>query len=406
MTAQEIHRKSENEPNNPKDWSWKFWQVVPIYPYGQRRTLRKEVVKDAIWTFEQLQGVFYVVVPISMTVVKLVAGGLLVYAPVAPTPECIRLVNELVAEHGEVKYIILPTVSGLEHKVFVGPFARYFPNAHVYVSPHQWSFPFNLPLSWLGMPWGRTSILPEDVSQTPFADQFDYAILGSIELGLGKFAEVAMFDKRSQTLLVTDTIVSIPEKPPEILQIDPYPLLFHARDSAAEAIIDTEDNRIRGWQRTSLFLFYFSPQVLETVSFVQSLLDIAKAPVRSQKAFFGLFPFRWKHNWYQSFETLRGNGRIFVAPILQTLILNRDPKTVIAWADKVASWNFVRIVPCHFENAIAATPNDFRQAFSFLEKNPQLSSNANLPEEDFEVLNQINNILQSARILVKAKDRV
>ena len=190
--------------------------------------------------------------------------------------------NALVAKHGEVKYIILPTVSGIEHKVFVGPFARQFPKAQVYVSPHQWSFPFNLPLSWLGLPWGRTKILPEDVSQTPFADQFDYAILGSIELGLGKFAEVALFDKRSQTLLVTDTVVSIPEKPPEILQIDPYPLLFHARDSAIEPIVDTEVNRIRGWQRTALFLFYFRPRVLETVSFSQALIDITRAPERSR----------------------------------------------------------------------------------------------------------------------------
>jgi hypothetical protein len=406
MTAQEIYSKSEHEPSNPRDWDWKFWQVVPLYPYGQRRTIRKEVVKDAIWTFDQIQGIFYVVVPIRMTVVKLEAGGLLVYAPVAPTPECIRLVNELVAEHGEVKYIILPTVSGIEHKVFVGPFARYFPNAHVYVSPHQWSFPFNLPLSWLGMPWGRTSILPEDVSQTPFDAQFDYAVLGSIELGLGKFAEVALFDKRSQTLLVTDTIVSIPEQPPEILQLDPYPLLFHARDSAAEAVTDTEANRIRGWQRTALFLFYFRPQVLATVSFMQALLDIAKAPVRSRKALFGLFPFRWREDWYKSFESLRGNGRIFVAPILQTLILNRDPQVVIAWADKVASWNFVRIISCHFDNAIAVTPSEFRQAFNFLEKNPQLSVTENLPEEDFEVLNQINHILQGYRIIKKARDKI
>ena len=402
MTAQEISPTSRNK----NDWSWNFWQVVPLYPYGQRRTIRQEVVKDAVWTFEQLQGIFYVVVPIRMTVVKLAVGGLLVYAPVAPTPECIRLVKELVAEHGEVKYIILPTVSGIEHKVFVGPFARCFPTAQVYVSPHQWSFPFNLPLSWLGLPWGRTKILPEDVSQVPFADQFDYAVLGSIELGLGKFAEVALFDNRSQTLLVTDTIVSVPEQPPEILQINPYPLLFHARDSAAEAIIDTEANRIRGWKRTSLFLFYFRPQVLSTVSFGQALLDILQAPERSRKAFFGLFPFRWREDWYQSFEDLRGNGRIFVAPILQTLILNRDPQMVIKWADQVASWNFVRIIPCHFDNAIAATPKDFRRAFSFLEKNPQPSSTANLPEADFEVLNQINNILQGNRIIKEAKEKI
>ena len=404
--SHKIDSTSKNQLNHSNDWEWKFWQVVPIYPYGQRRTLCKEVVKGSIWTFDQIQGIFYVVVPIRMTVVKLEAGGLLVYAPVAPTPECIRLMQEIVAEHGEVKYIILPTVSGIEHKVFVGPFARYFPKAQVYVSPHQWSFPFNLPLSWLGFPRGRTYILPEDISQTPFADQFDYAILGSINLGLGQFAEVAMFDKRSQTLLVTDTIVSISEKPPEILLLDPYPLLFHARDNAFEPIADTEANRIKGWQRTSLFLFYFRPQVLEAVPFRQALRDLAKAPARSRKAFYGLFPFKWKESWHQSFETLRGNGRIFVAPILQTLILNRNPQAAIAWADKVASWNFVRIIPCHFDNAIAATPSEFRQAFSFLEKNPQLSTIANLPEEDLEVLNQINNILQATRILVEAKDKI
>ncbi|MFO0409019.1 MAG: hypothetical protein ACK50H_02535, partial [Dolichospermum sp.] len=47
-----------------QDVSWRFWPVVPIYPYGQRRTIRKEVIKDTIWTFDQLQGIFYVVVPI------------------------------------------------------------------------------------------------------------------------------------------------------------------------------------------------------------------------------------------------------------------------------------------------------------------------------------------------------
>lgn len=389
-----------------QDWSWKFWQVVPLYPYGQRRTLRQEVVKDSVWTFDQIQGIFYVVVPIRMTVVKLAAGGLLVYAPVAPTPECVRLVRELEAEHGAVKYIILPTVSGIEHKVFVGPFARNFPKAEVYISPHQWSFPLNLPVSWLGLPWGRTKVLPEDGQQVPFADQFDYAVLGSVELGLGKFAEVAMFDRRSQTLLVTDTIVSIPEQPPEVLQIDPYPMLFHARDSALEPIVDTEVNRIRGWQRTALFLFYFRPQVLETVPFWQAIANIFKAPERSRKAFWGLFPFKWRDDWYQSFEKLRGDGRIFVAPILQTLILNRDPQKVIAWADRVASWDFKMIVPCHFGNAIAATPNDFRRAFSFLEKSPAAPAIHNLPEEDFMVLKQINSLLENSRLVVSAKDKI
>ncbi len=109
------------------DFSWPFWPLVPLYPYGQRRTLRREILKDRIWTFDQVQGILYVIVPIRMIVVRLDQGGLLIYAPVAPTPECLRLLQELIKDHGEVKYIIHPTASGLEHKVFVGPFAQEFP---------------------------------------------------------------------------------------------------------------------------------------------------------------------------------------------------------------------------------------------------------------------------------------
>jgi Domain of unknown function (DUF4336) len=195
-----------------KEWEWPFWPAVPLYPYGQRRTLRTEVVPNTVWTFDQVQGILHVVVPIRMTVVKLEAGGLLVYAPVAPTPECIQLMQELVAVHGDVKYIILPTVSGIEHKVFVGPFARRFLAATVFVAPNQWSFPLNLPLSWLGLPSRRTQVLPDDSSTAPFASEFDYAVLGPIGLGLGAFAEAAFFHRRSRTLLVTDTVLSI--RPP------------------------------------------------------------------------------------------------------------------------------------------------------------------------------------------------
>ena len=78
-------RIENTEQIHPRDFSWTFWFTLPLYPYSKRRTIRKEVVKNTIWTFDQLQGIFYVVVPIRMTVVKLEAGGLLVYAPVAPT---------------------------------------------------------------------------------------------------------------------------------------------------------------------------------------------------------------------------------------------------------------------------------------------------------------------------------
>ncbi|MFN6465112.1 MAG: DUF4336 domain-containing protein [Nostoc sp. DedVER02] len=403
VNAQRIH---------PKDFSWRLWPVLPLYPYGRRQTIRKEVVKDTIWNFDQIQGIFYVVVPIRMTVVKLETGGLLIYAPVAPTPECIRLVNELVVEHGSVKYIILPTISGIEHKVFVGPFARYFPTAQVFVAPHQWSFPLNLPLSWLGLPRKRTQVLPEDSSKTPFADEFDYAMLGPIELGPGRFAEVAFFHKRSHTLLVTDSVLSIPEDPPAIVLLDPYPLLFHAKDRASDIVADIQVNRRKGWQRICLFALYFQPSALHIPQWSQVLQDAFKAPERSRKAYFGLYPFTWHPDWLRSFDALRGNGRLFVAPILQTLILNRAPKETIEWADKVASWNFQWIIPCHFDSPIKAEPHQFRQAFSFLEKQSAVneglfsSSSYPLPEVDFQTLREIDAGLNKFGIVPAAKEKV
>lgn len=57
-----------------------------------------------------------------------------------------------------------------------------------------------------------------------------------------------------------------------------------------------------------------------------------------------------------------------MAPILQVLLLNRDPGPVLDWADRVAEWPFRRVIPCHLGNDIATSPKEFRKAFRFLEK--------------------------------------
>ena len=353
-----------------REHSWLYWFLVPVYPYHKRRTLRREVVTNTIWTFDQLQGILYTIVPVRMTIVRLESGGLLVYSPIAPTRECIRLVRELEAEHGAVRYILLTTSSGLEHKVFVPPFARQFPQAQVFVPPHQWSFPFNLPLSWLGFPRTRTHVLPAESHLAPFGDEFDYELL-HIDLGRGCFEEVACFHKASRTLLVTDTVLSVSEEPPAIVQDDPYPLLFHARDRATDPFIDTEPNRRKGWQRIALFAVYFQPDTLKTLGLGQAIRDAFKASDRSLKGYLGLFPFDWKEDWKRSFDALRGNGRPFVAPILQTLILDQSPQTVLDWAERVSRWQFERIISCHFDAPFPATPQQFRQAFSILKPSAQ-----------------------------------
>jgi hypothetical protein len=237
-------------------------------------------------------------------------------------------------------------------------------------------------------------------------------MLGPIDLGPGRFAEVAFFHKRSHTLLVTDSVISIPEDPPAIVQLDPYPLLFHAKDKASDIVADIQVNRRKGWQRISLFALYFQPSSLEIAEWSQVFRDALKAPERSNRAYFGLFPFKWQENWQRSFDALQGGGRLFVAPILQTLILNRAPRETIDWADKIASWDFQWIIPCHFDSPIKAAPYQFRRAFSFLEKQPTISaglfssSSYSLPEEDFKVLRVIDERLNKFGIVPPVKDKV
>ncbi len=402
-----INSTSETQQGKRRDRFWPLWPLVPLYPYNRRRTLRKEVVKDQIWTFEQLQGILYVIVPVRMTVIKLKEGGLFVYAPVAPTKECLNLMQELVDQHGPVQYIIMPTASGIEHKAFAGPFAQKFPTAQVFVVPGQWSFPIKLPLSWLGLPAGRTQILPNNSVDAPFADQFDYQTLGPVDLGPGPFAEVAFFHQHTQTLLVTDIVVSVPEDPPEILEQEPYPMLYHAKDDASDIVEDTPTIRRKGWQRIAIFAFFFRPSALEVTGWGQSFRDAWQARDRSLKAYLGLFPVRWHSNWKDTFDALRGGGRLFVAPILQKLVLNRGPKIVIDWANQVARWPVQQIIPCHLDAPVQTTPQQFRQAFSFLEQHPSPDSNSpDLPEEDFAFLKTFDQILIKRGITPPPQDKV
>ena len=393
------------KPSPRQDRSWPYWYLVPIYPYGQRQTLRREIVPETMWLFEQVQGIFYVVVPIRMTVIRLETGGLLIYAPIAPTRECLGLLGELTAQYGPVKYIILPTISGLEHKVNVGPMAKYCPEATVYVAPGQWSFPVKLPLTWLGFPSGRTQVLPADSSQTPFGSEFDYAYLGPLDLRLGQFGEVAFFHWPSKSLLVTDTLVSIPENPPAVLELDPTPLLFHARDQAGDRPENTPANRAKGWQRICLFSLYFQASTLDIPDW-KSVWQVAKQSGDRRAAnYFGLYPFRWQPQWRETFAQLRGQGQLRVAPILQELILNREPQRVLDWVETLARWPTERLIACHFAAPVPTHPQQIHQAFAFLTHHSNQTDHPQnptaihlLPSADRQTLRRIDQFLVRWRI--------
>ncbi|KAK3288618.1 hypothetical protein CYMTET_3916 [Cymbomonas tetramitiformis] len=288
-----------------------------------------------------------------MTVIVLKSGGLWVHAPVAPTRECLRVLDEL----GPVEFVVLPTTA-VEHKVFFGPFAKQYPNAQIYAAPGQWSFPLNLPLGWLGLfPRKVDGILQDGDSNTPWSSEIEQAVLRA-PLGIAPFVEVAFYHKATRTLLVTDVVIEIPTKPPLICCDNPKPLLVRAKENKEDPNPDTEEVRVRGWQKIVLFALFIKPG---SVCF--NVGDF----LRSDEPFTDCFTWQ-RSQWIESFSNLQ--RKLLVPPILQSLVLSKRPTLVKEWVAKICKWNFQQIIPAHFTAPIRANSRDFERAFQFLDEEP------------------------------------
>ncbi len=322
---------------SPHEQRWPWWPLLPLYPYGRRLTLVRALIPGRIWSFEQLHGIWYVAVPIRMTVVK-VGEGLMLYAPIPPTEEVVARLRELEAEEGPIQTIVLPTASGLEHKVPVPALARAFPAATLWVTDQQWSFPLRLPAPWLGFPPRRTRVLGRD--GLPHADQLDWIPLGPLELGLGTFLELACLDRATGALLVTDALVAIQETPPELFAADPVPLLFHARERGSDPFIDGEANRRKGWKRILLFANFFRPASVSVPAPGPLLGDLFQPGCRTAREHFGFYPFRWSADWESEAAELlnrfASDRPVGLAPVLERLVFPGAQQLYVDWLRQLA----------------------------------------------------------------------
>ena len=367
--------------------------------YTRRKTLSQTIVPDTLWTFDQIQGIVNVNVPVRQTVVKLKnEQGLWVHNPVAPTPELVRMMKDLEKQHGPVKHIVLGTVA-LEHKATFPAFASKFPNATVWIQPGQWSFPVSVPIELYGLqqrgPRLRELPVPNqpvtrktyalqaqrDASPLPsWASEIEYEVLGPLKFqSVGAFSETAFYHKATKSLIVTDTVCSVTKDPPAIISEDPRALLFHARDSALDDVQDTPENRRKGWRRMVQFGLVFFPACIKVDTVSQAFKEANQVPPSLQNLGDGaipggkLYPWSWDGNKDErNFEAISENGSLFCPPILTKLILDREPDRVLAWADRVAQRfsDMERVIPCHLNNDVRARSSDFRKAFAPLESRP------------------------------------
>ncbi len=357
-------------------WSW--WPLLPLYPYGRKRTIFRELVPNQIWSFEQLQGIYYVAVPVRLLVVR-VKNELMIINPLPPTEELLREIDVLVKKIGPVKTIVLPTASGLEHKIALPALARAFPDSKIWVCPGQWSFPFQLPFDWLGIPSKRTNILLAD--GFPHSDYCDWFPLGPIDIGLGRFQEISCFHKPSKSLLVTDALVGIEETPPELFNLDPTPLLFHSREKGSEELIDTPIARRKGWLRLVLFASYLRPEKLKIPKIKEIFENSFKPNLRNKRAHFGIYPFSWQKGWELSAKKLVGEKTplIQIAPVIERLVFPRAKKSFIAWLNKIESLNGLSwLISAHYSGKVRFVKNDVKNLKIKVDKSNWASNGGDL----------------------------
>ncbi len=339
--------------NEKQQYALKFPTLfAPLYGEAYRKTIKRPLTNttttsNTIWALEQNLELGPLQTPVRCTVVKLKDGKLWVHAPLAPTKEFFELVES--CGSGDVAHVVVPTYA-LEHKVFVKDALERWPNANLWTSPQQFSFPFSVSEEFVfGKAVDGVLDSSDDSRTPPWSDEIEYASLqgGTFNIG-GKpttLCETAFFHKASKSLIVTDSVAQIPTSVPTLN--DPKLLLLISKRSTSDPMPEnTPQARLDGWEKTALLVSYFFPEHEE--------------PDPEQ---FGVVT--WTEGWHDNFNALA--GRLIVPPVVRTLIYAQNPERVQTWVDKVAKWDFEQIVPAHFEAPIAAKPKEFSAAFRFLQ---------------------------------------
>jgi hypothetical protein len=391
-TAREIQDQYWRKLKQRDSAYYTYWWALPLAPYktkttfitnptfneeraivdseGNRTIVKENLLQEKIWTFDQLQGLLDVYVNVRMTVVKLKEGGLWVHNPVAATSEVIDALRKLERKHGKVKYIVVGSAA-IEHKIYSGPFAQYFPDADVWLPKDDWTFPINVKLGvFVPIFPKKPKYLPLSSSETfaddldgnvPWKDEIEHETLkvGGSSLRNFKdpwFVDTAFYVKDTKTLIVTDVVEKVSNTPVPVATIDPEPLYIRAMDKKGELKPFTAETRSEGWGKTVLFGLLFNPDSVDvTISLPTAANDL-------------LDSFTWDKSWKPAFENLV-TRKMFVPPVLAILAFPRRKKEVKEFCDAVCgsknNWKFTNIIPAHLDGPFECSPSDFRACIEY-----------------------------------------
>ena len=204
--------------------------------------------------------------------------------------------------------------------------------------------------------------------------------MGPIDIGLGRFQEVACYHKPSRSLLVTDALVGIQANPPKLFDLDPTPLLFHSRDSGDEPLVDNEEARFKGWRRLVLFASFLKPIKLSIPSFDQVLRNSFKPGLRNSKAHFGIYPFLWELGWEASVDDLIGTRKplVNIPPVIERLVFPRARETFLLWLEKISYKRELKwLISSHYSAPVKFSCNDVDNLIKKISKKNWTSSKGN-----------------------------
>jgi len=279
-----------------------------------------------------------------------------VNGPQWPTGEYCQLLDEL----GPVKHVVVPC-NALEHKAPTAAFVKKYPTASVWISPGQYG-PFGscgLDLKSCRMGYHVDGILPvgdprntADVPMPPWSNEFDMRTLYvSLPENAGPVSESAFLHKATNTLITTDAVVYVPDSPPPILRT------------------------------------YFDDETVSEPSFwPKSVLQAVFLPLRQQQQ--QQQPQKDLSEW-PGYDAIQ--GRLIRAPILRAFADARSPDAVRTWVKSIPSMGrFDRILTAHFASPIAASADNFLDAFAYLEgpsDDPPISC------QDWALLDSLNSFI-------------
>ena len=129
-----------------------------------------------------------------------------------------------------------------------------------------------------------------------------------------------------------------------------------------------------------LFASYLRPKPLEVPELPELLRDAFKPGLRSLKAHFGLYPFRWKQGWQAAADGLMGSDdpKLQVAPVLERLVLPRAQSALLDWLRQLSERSeLLWLVPAHYSAPLDFDPQIRQQLLSNLSQRNWASSSDN-----------------------------